>query len=194
MKRTLIILGICCFIFTTKTNCQVTTNAYEVEIDKLLAEKNPDYYSGLKKTLSEFQNELISKGLIANASYQSFLKLLKQISEDDKLNFEIEYDLKGTLEGLGDGISKIMPSMESTLIARKYLNIKNSKGFTFNQKVSELVYNGQKLNPSKIANLIIEVYDQDDFELLLIKLKIFRFIDPNSNWSYSVYAGRPRPE
>ena len=170
------------------------TNAYELEIDKLLADKNPDYYSGLRKTLSEFHQELITKGLIENASYQSYLALLKQISKGDKFNFDIEYDLKERLEELGEGITTIMPSIESSVIAQNYLNIENSKNFTFNQKISKLVNDGHELNRSKFADLIMETYDQNDFELLLIKLKIFRFIDPKSDLAVMVYAGKSNPK
>ena len=194
MKRALIIISIYCFVFTTKTNCQVTGNAYEVEIDKLLSEKNPEYYNGLRKTLSEFQQELITKGLIQNGTYQSYVELLKRISEEDKLNFVIEYDLEGKLKELGNGISKIIPSMETTLIAGKYLNIENSKDFVFTQKISEMKQNDKKLSRSILAKILLEVYDKKDFELLMIKLRIFRFIDPNMDLVVYVYAGRPNPK
>ena len=171
----------------------MTTNSYEVEIDKLLSEKNPEYYNGLKATLSEFQKELISKQLIADGTYQSYVELLKQISKNDKFEFYIAYDLKETLEGLGEGITKIMPTIESSLLGQKYLNIENSKNMTFNQKISKFINNGQILNRSKFADLIMDVYDQNDFELLLIKLKIFRFIDPKSDFVVMVYTGKPNP-
>jgi len=172
----------------------MSTNTYELEMDKLLAKKNPDYYKGLKKTLSEFQQELITKGLIENETYHSLLELLKKISKDDKFNFDIEYDLKERLEELGEGITNIMPSIESSLIAQNYLNMENSKDFTFNQKISKLVNHGQELNRSKFADLIMEIYDQNDFELLLIKLKMFRFIDPKSDFVIFLYTGKPTPE
>lgn len=170
------------------------TNSYEVEIDKLLSEKNPEYYSGLKATLSEFQNELISKQLIADGAYSSYVELLKKIRDNDKFEFDITYNLKEKLEGLGEGISKIMHSLESSLLAQNYLNIKNSKNFSFNQKISELINNGHKLNRTEFANLILDVYNQEDFELLLIKLKILRFIDPKSDFVVMLYAGKPNPE
>ncbi|WP_337301838.1 hypothetical protein [Sediminicola sp. 1XM1-17] len=194
MKRTLIIIGICCFLFTTKINCQVTSNIYEVEIDKLLAKKNPNYYDGLARVLSEFEKGLISKGIIVDGTYQSYVSLLKQISKDDKMEFEIEYDLKQALEGLGEGITKIIPSIETSLISQKYLNIENSKGSLFNNKVSELFQNGKELNRSIFSELILDTYGEDDFQLPLIKLKILRFLDPNSDSIMYIYAGRPYPE
>lgn len=172
----------------------MTTNEYEVEIDKLLVEKNPDYYDGLKKILSEFQKGLISKGIIVDGTYQSYVGLLNQISEDDKMEFQIEYDLKQALKGLGEGITKIMPSIESTLLAQNYSNIENSKDFLFNQKVSELFKNGQELNRSIFSELILDTYSEDDFQLPLIKLKIFQFLDPNSDSIMYIYVGRPNPE
>ncbi len=181
-------------MFTSKTICQVTTNKYEVEIDKLLAEKNPEYYDGLKDILSEFQKSLISKSIIVDSTFKSYVRLLKQISEDDKLEFDITYDLNDSLEGLGEGLFKVIPSIESAVIGQNYLNINNSKDFLFNQKVSEMVKNGQELNRSKFANLILEIYDEKDFKLPLIKLKVFRFLDPNSDYDIYIYAGRPNPE
>ena len=118
----------------------------------------------------------------------------KQISENDKLEVNTKYDLKEKLEELGEGITKIMPSIESSLIAQNYLNIENSKDFNFNQKVSELVINEKELNRSKLADLIMEIYDQDDFNILLIKLKILRFIDPNCDTVRAVYVGKPNSE
>ena len=194
MKKALVILGICCFLNITKTNCQMSKNAYELEMDRLLAEKSPDYHSGLKKTLSEFQQELITKGLIENDSYESYLELLKKISKDDKFNFDIDYDLKERLGELGEGITNIIPSIESSSIAQNYLNIENSKNYIFDQKISILVNNGEELNRSKFANLIMEVFDQNDFKLPLIRLKMFRFIDPKSDFVVYIYAGKPNPE
>ena len=137
------------------------------------------------------RNRLISKQLIADGTHKSYVGLLKKISENDKFEFDIAYNLKKKLEGLGEGITKIIPSIESSVLAQKYLNIENSKNFSFNQKIGELVNNGQKLNRSMFANLIMDVYDQEDFEILLIKLKICRFIDPKSDFAVTVYAGKP---
>ena len=124
-------------MFSPKTTSQVTTNKYELEFDKLLAKKSPEYYDVLINILSQFQESLISSNIIENNNYQSYIGLLNRISEDDKLEFDITYDLKGSLEGHVDGLNKAF-STESTLIAQNYLNIHNSKNFLFSQKVSEM--------------------------------------------------------
>ncbi len=64
MKNLIIILGICCFILTSKLFSQVTSNKYEVEVEKGIAKENPEYYAGLKTILWEFQEHLISSGII----------------------------------------------------------------------------------------------------------------------------------
>ncbi|WP_343486850.1 hypothetical protein [Allomuricauda sp. d1] len=172
----------------------MTSNQYGVEIDKLLQNKNPDYHNGLKNILSDYQQELISKGIIPDGTYQSYAGLLKQISTEEKPELSIAYDLKESLEGLGNGISKIMPSIESSLIAKNYLNPDNSKDFIFNQKISELVQNGQEMDRSIFARTLLEVYDEKDFELPLVKLKFFRFLDPKSDFIVYSYIGRPNPK
>jgi hypothetical protein len=192
MKNTLIIFAICFFMFSPKTTSQVTTNKYELEFDKLLAKKSPEYYDVLINILSQFQENLISNNIIENNNYQSYIRLLNRISEDDKLEFDITYDLKGSLEGHVDGLSKAF-STESSLIAQSYLNIHNSKNFLFSQKVSEMAKNGQELNRSTLANLILEVYNEKDFELPLVKLKIFKFLHASSDFIVYTNYGKPDP-
>ena len=172
----------------------MTTNKYEVEFEALFKNKNPEYYKELTKILSDFQNHLISTGIIENNKYINYVKLLKKISKDDKLKLNIDYDLKGSLVGFVEGLNKVMPSIESALIGQKYLNIDSSKNFLFSQKASELIQQGQELNRSKFADLILEIYDENDFDLTFVKLKILRFLDPNSNFVFYTYAGKPRPE
>ncbi len=95
----------------------MSSNQYEIEIDKLLRKKNPEYHSGLKSVLSDYQEELVSKQIIPDGTYLSYVRLLKQISKEEKPNLSISYDLKSSLEKLGDGVSKVVPSLESSLIA-----------------------------------------------------------------------------
>ncbi|WP_281540576.1 hypothetical protein [Maribacter aestuarii] len=84
--------------------------------------------------------------------------------------------------------------MESALIGQEHLNMDNSKNFLMNQKASEIINQGQEITRSRYATLLLETYDEKDFELRLVKLKILRFLDPNSDLVYYVYAGKPRPE
>ncbi len=181
-------------MFTSKSICQVTSNQYEIEIDNLLRNKNPEYYNGLKNILSEYEEELIAKQIILDGTYQSYAGLLKQISKQEKPDFSVSYDIQNALKQLGDGISTIMPSIESSLISKKYLNQNNSKDFFFNQRISEMVQNGIELDRSVFAKTFVEVYDEKDLNLPMIKLNILCLIDPNTDSVLYLYAGRPNPK
>ncbi len=194
MKNLIIILGICCFILTSKLFSQVTSNKYEVEVEKGIAKENPEYYAGLKTILWEFQEHLISSGIIKNNDYESYVGLLEQIRLDNKKEFDITYSLSDALEGLIQRLYSDGLSVKSSIIGKKYFNITDSKSFLYNQKVSELIAKKEDLNRSTHANAILQVYDEKDFELPLIKLKIFRFLDPNSDGIMYIYLGRPNPE
>ena len=194
MTKTFIICGLCFFMFTPKTISQVTTNKYEVEFDQLLAERNPGYYGDLKTILTEFSKNLIAKNIITDTIFQSYVDLLVRISEDDNLELGLNYNLKDSLERLGDGLNRVHPLIESSVIAQKYLNIHHSKGVLFSQKISEMAQNDKELNRAAYAALIMEVYDESDFELPLVKLKIFRFLNPHPNDVNYIYVGKPDPE
>ena len=170
------------------------SNQYEFEIDQLLKRKNLDYYNGLKRVLSEYQKELISTGILKDSTYQAFANLLKIIAVDGKTTYTTSYDLKASHDELGEGIRSLMPSIEHSLIAKKYLNNINSKVFIYNQKISETIQKKQKLNRSILANILLAIYDEKDFELLLVKLKFFRFLDPNTNFVVYSFAGKPDSE
>ena len=178
-------------MLTLKSICQVNPNQYEIEIDNLLQKKNPKYYNGLKNILLEYEDELIAKKILLEGTYQSYAGLLKQIAKQENPTFSISYDLRSALKQLGDGISTIMPSIESSLISNKYLNLNNSKDFVFNQMISEMVHNGMELDRSIFAKTCLEVYDEKDFELPMVKLKILRVIDPKLNLIVYSYAGGP---
>lgn len=191
MKQAAILLGICFLVLTQKSICQVSSNQYEIEIDNLLQKKNPDYHSGLNSILSDFEEELIAKRIIQDGTFQSYAELLKQISKEKKPDFSISYDLQNSLEKLGDGISKMMLSIESSLISKKYLNQNNSKDFVLYQRLSKMSNSGMKLDRSVIAKTLLEVYNEEDLDLPMVKLKIFRLIDPKVDFIIYTYVGRP---
>jgi hypothetical protein len=194
MKKALIIFGLCCLLNTSIIICQVTTNKYEVEMDKGLAKKNLEYYNGLKSILAEFQEHLISQRIIENNDYQSYVGLLKQLGSNSKKEFDITYNLKDSIEKLGQRYNSEALSAESFFSGTSHLDFRESKNFLFHQKMSELFAKKEDLNHSTLANVILQVYDEKDFELPLIKLKIFRFLDPNSDGIMYIYVGRPNPE
>ncbi len=181
-------------LFTSTISSQVTSNKYEIEVEKGLAKENPQYYNGLKIILQEFQEQLFSKGIIEQNISESYIGILEQIVADSEKEFEITYNLNDSLKVLNKTLNKDEISVESSVTTMKYFNINNSKIFLLNQKISEIINNDKDINRSTYARLIMEVFDEKDFELPLIKLKLFRLIDPNSDSVFYVYVGRPNPE
>ncbi len=172
----------------------MSSNKYELNIEEELEKENPEYYEGLKIILNEFQEHLISKGIIVDSNYSSYAKLLNEIRADRDKVFEIGFNIGDSLQNLSrkfnyDGLSPI-----NFAKGMKYLNATNSKSFVFNEKVSELVRKNNELNRSEIATILLDVYNENDFELPMVKLKFFRFLDPKSNLVFYAYIGPPTPK
>jgi hypothetical protein len=172
----------------------VTSNKYEAELEKGLEKENAEYYNGLKLILGEFQEHLISKGIVENSNYKSYAGLLGKIHADKDKEFEIEYNIGDSLQKLVKGLNYEGPSPESHANGLRYFNGNDSKDFLFYEKVSALNEKKEEWNRSIIADIMLQVYDEKDFELQLTKLKFFRFLDPNSDFVVYIYAGKPSPE
>ncbi len=172
----------------------MTSNKYEMEVEKGLEKENPEFYNGLKIILKEFQEHLISKGIIDNSNYKSYVGLLDNIRDDEDKEFEIEYNIGDSIQKLAKGIKYEGLSPENFVNGIKYFNGTDSKSFLFNEKVSELTEKKEKFNRSVYADILVEVYDEKDFQLPMVKLKIFRFLDPNSDFVIYTYVGKPNPE
>ncbi|MFS4492403.1 hypothetical protein [Maribacter sp. 2308TA10-17] len=165
-----------------------------MEFEKGIEQENPEYYKGLKTILKEFQEHLISKHIIDNSDFKNYAELLDKISVDKDKEYEIEYNISDSLQKLAKGLNYEGPSPESFVKGMKYLNATDSKSFLFNEKVSELIRKKEEYNRSVVATILLEIYDENDFELPMIKLKFFRFLDPNSNFVVTTYMGKPNLE
>lgn len=194
MKLPSTILIICSFLFCLKANSQMISNKFETEFEKVIEQENPEYYNGLKTTLKEFQEHLISKHIINSSDYKSYAGLLDKIRADKDKEYEIEYNISDSLQKLAKGLKYEGPSPESFVKGMKYFNETDSKSFLFNERVSELIRKKEEYNRSVFADILLEIYNEEDFELPMIKLKFFRFLDPNSDFVVTTYLGKPNPE
>ncbi|NER10409.1 hypothetical protein SAMN06265375_10146 [Muriicola jejuensis] len=172
----------------------MTSNTYEYEMDRLLSAGGPDYYTTLKEAISEFEDALIRSSIIPDNSFKSYVQLLHEIEKGYEFKLETAFDPDGTLEKMGFVLESVMLSSEGIMIATKYLNIDTSKSFRLNLKVSELIDDGQLLSRSRVAGLYLEVYDALDFEFPLIKSKICKFLDPNTDSIIHIYVDKPKGE
>lgn len=169
----------------------MTTNKYEVEFDKLLAKKNPAYYDHLKSTLDRFQESLVLNNVIDEINYQSFVNLLERIHKDENWKLKTDNHINEELHGLGKDLIGLFHTIEHSVIAQKYLNIDHSKTILITQQVSKMAENGQQYNRSNTAELLLKVYDERDFELPMVKLKIFRFLNPHPDDVIYIAVGKP---
>lgn len=190
MCKPVILFGILFLLSSPIIYSQVSTNKYEQQIDALLLKNNPDYYKGLEKVLTKFERELVSLGYLKDGSYEEFKTLLKQKSREDKIIVSTSFDLDEAINKLGPGIISEIPSVEHSLISKQYFNSENSKYFILNHRISEQLRNNQKLNYPTLTDIYLKVFDENDFDLPLIKLKFYRLVNPNSELFFYVYKGK----
>lgn len=167
----------------------MSQDKYEVELDRIISKENPEYYNQLKIILKEFQEHLISSGVIKNGDYSSYHKLLKQIQSGNKKDFNITYNIGDSLKLLNND------RFQKTLINNiRLLNHNESKSSLFQKKLSELKKIKKKFNCSDFAKLLLDIYEKDDYDLPLVRLKLFKFLDPNTDSIIYIFAGKPNPE
>lgn len=186
-------IGICFTLLTLNSACKVTNNQFEIKYDQGLSEENPEYYRELNRILLEFENHLISQKIITSKDNKNYIRLLERIKKQGKKDFDITYPLSDSL----NGISKLLKN-DGTLSGitgfRSHLNSKESKEILFQEKIAGLINNKVEISPSVIATVMLEVYDEEDYDLPKIKTKLFKFLDPNSDWVIYIYVGKPITE
>mgnify|MGYP001794549028 FL=1 len=189
MKVAIVHLSVFIFI-SFKTHGQMASNQYELEMDQLLLNTNPEYYQKLKNILLEYQNILISEGILRNTTFKEMTALLNSNVDIPETSF----DLAAKLSELKDDISEILISIEASKITQDFYNTKTSKDYVFHQKITKRVQNGIELNRSFIAHCLLKVYDENDYELPLTQLKFLRFLHPKTDLISYVYLGPPNTD
>tara|TARA_R110000765_G_scaffold287187_1_gene383644 strand:- start:52 stop:627 length:576 start_codon:yes stop_codon:yes gene_type:complete len=191
MKKIFAIIGFCLANLTLNMACKASDNKYETDIDKGLALANPEYYLGLKKILTDFQNHLVEQNIVVDNDPKNYIQLLKKIRGQNKNEFDITYPLRDSLNGLNKLLKSDILVLSGT---NESSNILNSKESQFQAKMYEFIKNQKEINNSVIANVMLEVYDADDYNVPYIKVKLFKFLDPNSDFVLTSYIGKPSTE
>ena len=83
------------------------------------------------KTLSAYHTHLFSNDVVNDLSFDEVANVLQRISDDAELAISSKFNLQKRLSDLGGGLTSIMPSVESSLIARNYLNENISKSIRY---------------------------------------------------------------
>ncbi|WP_350290418.1 hypothetical protein [uncultured Croceitalea sp.] len=186
MKKVCTVLMLIFSLLPSKSFSQVSSDKYEVELDKLIAKEYPKYYNSLKTILGKFQEHLISNKVLKNSEYSSYVRLLKQIQSNNNEKLNITYNIDDFISRIKSGdIEKIIMNN------LKSLNISESKNALFQVKLTELMKRKKKLNRSDIAKVFLDTYEENDYELPMVKLKLFKFLDPNTNDVIYIFAGKP---
>ena len=74
MKSASLILLIIILLFITPLTSQESSITYEEAINKEIAHQYPKYYKELGRLLDDFQQELISKGVIKTGTYKQYVQ------------------------------------------------------------------------------------------------------------------------
>ena len=194
MKIHISILIIYSILFNLNAHSQLSSNKFELELEKGIEQENPEYYNGLKTILEEFQEHLISKGIIENSDYKSYVGLLNEIRSDKQKEYKIDINIQASLQKLTMRLNYKGTSPEIFANGMQYFNETHSKSYLFNQKVSKLAQENKEFNRSIYASILLEVYDENDFVLPMVKLNFFRLLDPHSDFVVTTYVGTPNPE
>lgn len=192
MSRQYLIFALCLFLLFINVGCKTTRLSIEEIYDEDLANENPEYYEGLKEVLSEFQNHLIENGILENSDNKSYIKLLKKIKKDNKKDFEISYDFNEALANL-----KVLKKNEGLSMKARAKTFRHSKPKDLKRILP--FYTIAESTTGKpidfiIATKFLKFYKQEDYDLPIVRVKLFKFLKPDPNGVIYIYLGRPTKE
>ena len=167
-------------------------NKYETTFDKALEKQNSKYFRELKGILEDYEEHLIENEIIPNKNFDSYVRLLKQISKDSGKDFGLTYNLGISLEKLEQKHQIEQDLLKIGVNIHKNLNSLESKTRLYGQKIRET--KDAELNRARLAEIILEVFDEKDFDLTTVKIKIFKILNPNSEMHFFKYVSKPTRE
>ena len=191
MKISSIFLILIPLFYTSKIASQVTTNTYEVAVNESIKINDPENYTGLIKILDGFQKELFTRNSIADTTYNSYVHLLNQISKDSTFEITSNYAIGDSVQKLAKRFNYNGLKQMKTIGLAKYMQNNKAKSMLLNQKAGEVYKEKGGVSRADYAQLLLDVYDENDFQLPTIRLQLFRFIDPNSDGVFYMYVGKP---
>ncbi|MEP2238882.1 MAG: hypothetical protein ABJI22_11020 [Maribacter sp.] len=164
---------------------------YDEAINDAIEKEYPTYHASLLSILENFEEELITKNVIADGTYENYVKVLNKISQDSTYevvsDFALGDSLKINAEHYNYELAKIIRSVP--LI--HYRNKAQPKSILFNQRVSKITTKKQSFSRSDYASLLLEVYDKNDFQRPTIRTQLFKFLDPNTEYIHYIKIGKP---
>lgn len=179
------------FIFFNELAAQATNMKYDEAINSAIEKEYPEYHAALLTILDDFEKELISKNIITDGTYKNYVSLLNEISNDSTYEIVSDFALGDSLTLNSKRYNYELAKTMKTMPLIQYRNMAQSKSMLFNQRVSEITTKNGGFSRSNYASLLLEVYNEEDFQLPTIRTKLFRFLDPNTNDRLYIYMGKP---
>tara|TARA_R110002051_G_scaffold1113_2_gene5630 strand:- start:11 stop:916 length:906 start_codon:yes stop_codon:yes gene_type:complete len=175
-------------IFTM--SCQGQTERIETKLMNCIYENYEDKGTEFKKALSDFQKLLIDEKILKDGTGKSYKAIFEKIVTDD------DFDYNPSISFLDKIIDIGMPQNESFKNCQSELRERAENGFskgTELQTVLDSIKNSGNLTPSTVANGILSVLNEKDFELDYYKMSVF-FLFDTINYTNDSGISRKLPE
>ncbi|WP_405409919.1 hypothetical protein [Maribacter sp. Asnod1-A12] len=179
------------FIFFNELAAQATNMTYDEAINSAIEKEYPEYHAALLTILDDFEKELISKNIITDGTYKNYVSLLNEISNDSTYEIVSDFALGDSLKINAKRYKYKLAQTMKTVPLIQYRNKAQPKSILFNQRASEITKEKGKFNRSDYASLLLEVFNEEDFQLPTIRTQLYRFLDPNTEHTYYTYIGQP---
>ena len=191
MKSNTILFVSIFLLFINEISAQMTNETYDEAINNAIAKQYPEYHTALLKVLDDFEQELIIKKVVSNGSYENYVNLLTKISNDSTYEVVSDFALGDSLSLNSKRYNYELKNIMKSVPLISYRNKAQPKSIAFNQRASEIAAKKREFYRSDYASLLLEVYDEEDFQLPSIRTQLYRFLDPNTNHIFYIYVGKP---
>ena len=155
-------------------SCKRQTERTEVKLMNCIYENYEDNGTEFKKALSDFEKLLINEKILKNETGKSYKAIFEKIVSDDDFNYNPSKSFLDKIIDIGMPQNESFRNCQSEL--RKKSKNKFSKG-TELQTVLDSIQNSGNLTPSIVANGILSVLNEKDFELDYYKMSVFFLFD-----------------
>lgn len=146
----------------------------EVKLMDCIYENFDDKGIEMKQTISDFEQLLINERILKDNTGKSYRAIFEEIASDDNFNFHPSQSFMDLIMNIPQPNSDSVRNCQNTLL--KNHNYDFSKGKKL-QSVLESNQNSDNFEPSNMANGILKVLDENDFELDYYKFRTFLMLD-----------------
>ena len=156
-------------------------NSQEREIEKIYSDcyfnSMPENGKEVKTIYKVYEKLLISKGILADNSGESYYTLFKKVMSEKFIDSKTNYSLVDSINKLeySNLIHYNTKCTEKIKSLRKY---KNSNTFLLEKRIDSIKEN---FNPEKVAEIYIKTLNQKDFQIEFYKLRTLLVLEMNKS-------------